>query len=210
MLGLGLAAMPKRCYGPRVSLGHVEVRVTPPDPDDDVRLMRALARGDRAALEPLYDRYAPLLLALAHKVLGPRRETEDLVHDVFLEAWRCARDFDPERGSVRAWLVTRLRSRALDRLRSAGRAKVVLSDESMPEAVSADDPSQGTDRDKVHRALAQLSPEHRQVLELAYFDGLTSSEIAAQTNLPIGTVKSRVARGLAHLRALLGAGGGHA
>lgn len=171
--------------------------------DEDAPLVRAVARGDQAALAALYDRHAPLLLAVGRRILGAPREAEDLLHDVFLEAWRAAGDYDPARGSVRAWLVMRMRSRALDRVRAAGRAKVVLgASDAQPEvAGEPQDLGRGVDRARVLVALERLSPEHREILELGYFEGLSSSEIAARLSVPIGTVKSRVARGLAQLRA---------
>src|ERR1041385_7882142 len=93
----------------------------PPGSDDaeDESLVAAMAAGDRAALATLYDRHAPLLLGLALRILRERRDAEDLLHDVFLEAWRTAKDFDPNRGRVRTWLAIRMRSRALDLQKSA-------------------------------------------------------------------------------------------
>jgi RNA polymerase sigma-70 factor (ECF subfamily) len=169
---------------------------------DDAALIARLARGDRAALAELYDRYAPPLLAVARRMLGSGREAEDLLHDVFLEAWRSAHDYDPVRGSVRAWLVMRCRSRALDRMRATSRAKVVLSERGeMPERLEpAPDLTLRRDQEKALAALAALAPEQRQVLELAYFSGLSAAEIAEALDIPIGTVKSRTARGLAQLR----------
>src|SRR5262245_29015389 len=93
--------------------------------EDDVSLIQAVATGDRRGLGGLYDRYAPVLMALGIRMLGARREAEDLVHDVFLEVWRQAHDYDPRRGSVRTWLLMRARSRALDRRKAAGYARVV-------------------------------------------------------------------------------------
>src|SRR5689334_2088119 len=93
---------------------------------EDADLMAALVRGDRAAMAALYDRHASLLMALAVRMLQDRSQAEELLHDVFLEAWHHARDYDPGRGTVRAWLLTRMRSRALDRRASRARmARVV-------------------------------------------------------------------------------------
>lgn len=206
----GLALGQARCYGRAVRRGEQTVTASGSTDDEDARLMRALAKGDQTALSALYDRYSPLLLALGHRVLQNRRESEDLLHDVFLEAWRSAKDYDPTRGSVRAWLSMRMRSRALDRVRAQGRAKVVLShDGEAPERPgTAELEASGKDHEKVRRALAALPAEQRQVLELGYFQGLTSAEIAEAAQIPIGTVKSRVARGLAQLRSqLVGEGG---
>lgn len=170
--------------------------------EEDVALVQALARGDQQALGQLYDRYSPLLLALAHRILGPRREAEDLLHDVLLEAWRASKTYDRKRGTVRAWLCMRMRSRALDRLRSEGRAKVVPSEDGQtPDSVSHADPSAAPDHSTIRKAVASLPEDQRRVLELGYFHGMTSSEIAKEIDIPIGTVKSRVARGIAQLRA---------
>ena len=169
----------------------------------DVSLIRGAADGDRDCLAGLYDRYSPALLAIGRRILGDRREAEDLLHDVFLEVWRQASDYDEARGSVRAWLLMRMRSRALDRRKAAvfsRRADLPPSD-SVAEPPASEDPALGADRDVVRRALASLPNEQRLVLELGYFEGLSSSEIAERVSAPIGTVKSRVAAALSKLRA---------
>jgi RNA polymerase sigma-70 factor (ECF subfamily) len=172
----------------------------------DARLVQGIAGGDRNALAELYHRYAPSLLGIGVRILGERREAEDLLHDVFLEVWRAAADYDVARGTVRAWLVMRMRSRSLDRRKSAGFSRVVsLEERRVPdEAPAGEDPALARDRVAVRRALAELSAEQRQVLELGYFEGLSSSEIAERIRTPIGTVKSRVAAALGKLRAVLG------
>jgi RNA polymerase sigma-70 factor (ECF subfamily) len=172
----------------------------------DVTLMSGAAAGDRDCLAALYDRYAPALLAIGRRILGDRREAEDLLHDVFLEVWRQAGDYDESRGTVRAWLLMRMRSRALDRRKAAAFAK--RADLPAPEAIADalgdtganEDPALAPDRTAVRQALAQLPAEQRQVLELGYFEGLSSSEIAERVRAPIGTVKSRVAAALSKLR----------
>ena len=168
----------------------------------DAAIVRAMADGNRDALGALYDRYARVLLGIAVRILRTRREGEDLVHDVFLEAYRHAADYDESRGSVRAWLVLRLRSRALDRLKSSAFTKVVSLDAQPTEHEPAgnDDPSLAPDCARVRRALADLPDDQRVVLELAYFDGQSLSEIAEQLLVPSGTIKSRLARALARLR----------
>lgn len=178
--------------------------------DEDARCIAAMIEGDRAALGALYDRYSTVMLAVAARILGERREAEDLVHDVLLEVWRQARDYDAGRGSVRAWILLRLRSRALDRKKSVGATRVTAVE---PEKLDthrdapAEDPSLAPDRTTVRRALAALPDEQRTVLELGYFEGLSSSEIAERIDAPVGTVKSRVAAALAKLRAGLVEGG---
>ena len=184
-------------------------RVADRPEDCDTALVMAIAAGDRGALAQLYDRYAPTLLAVGHRMLGGGREAEDLVHDVFLEAWRQAGSYDPARGTVRAWLLVRLRSRALDRHRAASIAPVPVADVCQLEerAAAGEDPALAPDRAAVRRALEALPREQRAVLELGYFHGLSSSEIALRTGAPIGTVKTRVATALAKLRAGLDPGG---
>jgi len=173
--------------------------------EDDTRLLAAMRSGDRLALATLYDRYAPMLLAIATRILGERREAEDLVHDVMLEVWRHCADYASDRGTVRSWLLVRLRSRAIDRKKSVRVARVTAVDpERLNEQPDHADPSMGADRGRVLGALAALPDEQRIVLELGYFEGLSSSEIAARIEVPLGTVKSRVAAALAKLRAGLG------
>lgn len=177
----------------------------PGSDDDDAELVRAIAAGDRGALAALYDRYAPILLGMAVRIVRDRREAEDLLHDVFLEVWRSARDYDLARGRVRTWLVVRMRSRALDVLKSARVSRRGGDPEVMERMVAEPEPGESPDRQRVRGVLAELTGEQRQVLELAYFDGQSCSEIAAHLRIPIGTVKSRLAAGLGKLRQLLGA-----
>lgn len=177
-----------------------------PSPHTDPELVSAMARGDSDALGVLYDRYCPTLLATAVRILGGQREAEDLVHDVLMEAWQKAGDYDRARGSVRTWLLVRLRSRALDRWRRAGRIKVQTMEERTLDDVlpaPAEDPGQSLDFANVRRALRELPEPQRQVLELAYFEGLSSTEVAERLDIPVGTVKSRTAAGLAKLRAAM-------
>lgn len=168
----------------------------------DAALVLAIAGGDRAALATLYERHSSALLGLAMRIVRERREAEDLLHDVFLEAWRSAKDFDPKRGRVRTWLAIRMRSRALDQMKSA-RVSRNAGDAGL-EVLVDDREVASPDHARVRAALAELGPEQRKVLELAYFEGLSCSEIAERVAIPIGTVKSRVAAGLDRLRVGLG------
>ncbi len=165
----------------------------------------AIAHGDRGALGRLYDRYAPLLLGLGIRMLRDRREAEDVLHDVFVEVWRHAPDFDHRRGRVLTWLVVRTRSRAIDVLRSA-RVRLRCDDEGglVGRACAGPEPGDQADRQHVRAAVALLSPPQRQVLELSYFDGLSCSQMAAHLGIPVGTVKSRLAAALRKLRQDLG------
>jgi RNA polymerase sigma-70 factor (ECF subfamily) len=172
----------------------------------DPELVVAMARGDNSALGVLYDRHCGSLLATAVRILGSQREAEDLVHDVLLEAWQKAGDYDRARGSVRTWLLVRLRSRALDRWRRAGRIRTqTMEARTLDDVLPAlgDDPGQTLDHARVRLAVRELPEPQRRVLELAYFEGLSSTEVAEQLAIPIGTVKSRTAAGLAKLRAAM-------
>jgi RNA polymerase sigma-70 factor, ECF subfamily len=178
---------------------------SPPDDADDEVLVVAMAAGDRAALATLYERHAPLLLGLALRIVRERREAEDLLHDVFLEAWRTASDFDPKRGRVRTWLAIRMRSRALD-LQKSARVSRNTGDSGL-ELLVDDAEAASPDHGRVRRALAELGSDQRRVLELAYFEGLSCTEIAERVAIPVGTVKSRLAAGLDRLRSgLISAG----
>jgi RNA polymerase sigma-70 factor (ECF subfamily) len=174
----------------------------------DTDLVTALVRGDRQALGTLYDRHAGALLTLAVRLVGARAQAEELLHDVFLEAWHHARDFDPARGSVRAWLIMRTRSRALDR-RAAESRQVKLAQRASAERIDVSQPERASQLDagRVRRGLGRLPAELVAIVEAAYFEGLSSSEIASLLAIPIGTVKSRMARALSLLREEMGIGG---
>lgn len=169
---------------------------------EDTDLVARMAAGDQAAISELYDRHSGALLALARRIVRHRENAEDLVHDVFLEAWRAAATFDPERGRVWTWLAVRLRSRALDLLRSA-RVAHDGGSEPLDHMASRDRLPSARD-EHLRRAIATLRGEDRRVLELAYVGGMSCSEIARHDTVPLGTVKSRLANGLAQLRVKLG------
>jgi RNA polymerase sigma-70 factor, ECF subfamily len=179
-----------------------------PDDAEDEVLVAAMAAGDRAALATLYERHGSLLLGLALRIVRERREAEDLLHDVFLEAWRTAKDFDPKRGRVRTWLAIRMRSRALD-LQKSARVSRNTGDAGL-ELLVDDGDAASPDHGRVRRALAGLAADQRRVILLAYFEGLSCTEIAERVAIPVGTVKSRIAAGLDRLRSglIAGAGGG--
>jgi RNA polymerase sigma-70 factor (ECF subfamily) len=170
---------------------------------DDAALIAAVARGDKAALGALYDRHCRVLLALGCRILGDHAVAEDVLHDVFLEAWHQAAGFDPARGSARAWLVTRMRSRALDRRAASRRQARLAADagrEGATDAAGGREAAAALDGERVRDRVAGLAPELGTIVELAYFEGLSSSEIAARLAIPTGTVKSRMARALAALK----------
>jgi RNA polymerase sigma-70 factor (ECF subfamily) len=162
-----------------------------------------------AALGSLYDESSSLVYSLALRVLGNEADAEEVTLDVYTQVWRRAAGYDPERGSVTAWLVTIARSRAIDKVRSrVGRAGLEQPLEVCGEArTNTADPEQHTamnqQRRRVLAALDKLGPEQRSALELAYFSGLSHSELAARLGLPLGTVKTRIRLGMMKLRELL-------
>jgi RNA polymerase sigma-70 factor, ECF subfamily len=170
----------------------------------DVELLKAVARGDEQALAQLYDRYRGILFGLLVRILNSREEAEDVLQEVFLQVWRQAADFDEKRGKPFTWLVTLARSRGIDRLRSLGARDRVAqaSTREASEEVSdaAIDTFRSEQRELVTSALAQLPEEQKSPLVLAYFDGLTQSEIAAKLGAPLGTVKTRMRAGMIKLR----------
>jgi RNA polymerase sigma-70 factor (ECF subfamily) len=177
-------------------------------PDPSVRLIAEIARGDRDAFARFYDLHAALVHTFALRLLRERGEAEEVVQDVFVQVWRQAESYSSERGTPEAWLITMTRSRGIDKLRSRRRR-----DEMVRPAESADRRSEPSvlesasgpaeARAIIGGALSDLPATQRSVLELAYFDGLTQSEIATRLGEPLGTVKTRMRSGLERLRGIL-------
>jgi RNA polymerase sigma-70 factor, ECF subfamily len=170
--------------------------------DDDSELVRRLQAQDPEALEELYDRYSPMTYGIILRIAGEAGAAEDLLQEVFLKIWERAQTFEREKGSLGTWLITLARNRAIDYRRSVeGRmATQSVGLESMPTGGTSHVEEHFVVRldqiAKVRAALATLTEAQRRVIELAYYDGMSHSEIAATLGQPLGTVKALMRRGL--------------
>lgn len=174
----------------------------------DEALVYAIADGANWAMESLYTRYHRLLYALAYRMVTDRQIAEDLLQDAFLAVWRRSDTYSPQAGAARSWLISILHHRAIDHLRKLRRRATLIeapldlldTDEGAASEDVWEDAWRLVQASQVREALAQLSSEQRKVIELAYFQGWTHSEIAASTHTPLGTVKARMRLGLHHLK----------
>jgi RNA polymerase sigma-70 factor (ECF subfamily) len=183
--------------------------LTPKDPVDvslDATLARRLLQKDVEAFEQLYERHSRIVYALALRILQQGSTAEEVVQDVFLQVWRNARHYDEQRGPFIPWLMTLARNRALDRLRlkSERQRRQESQTEELPTVVEA--PQYEKDLDEKRRAervralMASLHPQQKKAIELAFFEGLSHSEIAESLKEPLGTVKSWIRNGLLRLK----------
>jgi RNA polymerase sigma-70 factor (ECF subfamily) len=178
----------------------------PAEPPQERQLLERMAGGDGEALRELYDRHARAVYSLAVRILRSQQDAEDVVQEVFTQAWMHAARYDPSRGTVAGWLLMQARSRSIDRLRSRK-----LRPEGAASTFDARDPGEGPDAQammgeyarRVRAALGTLSGPQRTALELAFFEGLTYSQVAEHLHEPIGTVKTRIRQGLLRLKTAL-------
>ena len=172
-------------------------------------LIRRMTAGDGEAFARFYDRYAPVVYPLILRIVRDRSDAADVLQDVFWEIWRGAGTYDAGRGTPEAWVVMRARTRAIDRVRAVrrrGETFVAPLDEAIAAAPSepgGDAAERAADRSVVTGALDRLPGPQREVLELAYYGGLTQSEIAERIKQPLGTVKTRMRLGLERLREMM-------
>jgi RNA polymerase sigma-70 factor (ECF subfamily) len=176
----------------------------PPLEASDAELLARVGERDREAFEILYGRYVRPVFSLALRRLGDRGHAEDAVQEAFAAIWRSASTYRPERGAAGGWLYTVARNAIVDRLRRNGPA----SDAELPELMSSDPGPDKQAEDsfvswRVHRALEELQTREREVIELAYWSGMSQSEVAEYLGLPLGTVKTRTRSGLAKLASVL-------
>jgi RNA polymerase sigma factor (sigma-70 family) len=193
---------------------HWEPVVKPADLGDarDRDLMKRIGSGDREAFRRLFRRYAPSALAVAQRILRQAALAEETVQEAFLSVWRKPEGFDADRGSVRSWLLSMVHHRAVDQVRREEAQRRRAEEAVADVEVDAEDPADlvveelglPQEREAVRRALDDLPPEQRQVIELMYFGGQSQSRISETLGLPLGTVKSRTLLAMRRLRGSLG------
>jgi RNA polymerase sigma-70 factor (ECF subfamily) len=178
--------------------------------DHERRSMARVRAGDRAAFRELYDATSRTLFALLVRMLKKRSRAEEVLVDTYAQAWELRERYDEARGTPSAWLITLARTRAIDRLRADARDRVVCQGNGSwidallaPDGEHHTDLERGEETDRIDGALSVLAPEQARLVRAAFFGGLSHNEIAAHERLPLGTVKSRIRAGLAHLRLLL-------
>src|SRR5262245_37390981 len=180
----------------------------PANPTTDVHIIQRVANQDREAFSQLYERFSTLVFTLAMRMLKIRSEAEDLLQEVFVQVWRQARGYNAERGSPEAWLVNIARSRAVDKIRSIQRMgrSFVLTD-APGRAQLGETIESWTAESEVpitmNSAVGNLPEIQRKVLELAYLDGMTQTEIAERLAQPLGTIKARMRAGIQRLREIV-------
>jgi RNA polymerase sigma-70 factor, ECF subfamily len=180
-----------------------------PQPVPDSALIGNMMTGDEAAFSTLYDRYSAMLFGMLVRILRDQQAAEEVLQDLFLQLWRSAAQFDAARGSLPAWLMVIGRNRAISRLR--GRRDREVLEENEGDYANTFASSQNIEDEAVRAqvarnisaAMGQLPVEQRQAVELAYFEGMTQSEIASQTGIPLGTVKTRVRTAMQTLRQII-------
>lgn len=178
----------------------------------DAALIERIRGGDRAAFLGFYDRYSPLMFSVAARVLGDRKEAEDVLQDVMLVIWNKSGEYDPQLGTLSSWAVALTRNKSLDRLRARTRrlrlieeAAIQAEDPDVSPFPSANEILHGRERAQLLRdAMTALPAEQRMAIELAFFTGLSQSDIAKRLQQPLGTIKARIRRGMLRLREQLG------
>ncbi len=175
--------------------------------EHDIRLLRRIADGDRAAFAEFYDRHATLMFSVASKILNDAGEAEDVLQETFVQIWEKAKNFDPALGKASSWVCILVRNKAIDRIRASQRRSRLAEAAGAEFSIIAE--ADDTANDGVHgrehakliqSAIVELPAEQRHAIELAFFSGLTQDEISKKLNEPLGTIKARIRRGLLKLR----------
>ena len=194
------------------SLGGAK-RDAKPSTAADAELARQMNGGSEAAFTTFYDRLAPTLFSMIHAILHDQKESEDVLQEAFVQMWKRVGSYDPQRSSLFTWAVMIARHKAIDRLRARQRqfrlteavANETGHDTALPPTARADNAlAQSDEREQIRAALSQLGDAQREAIDLAFFGGLTQTEISEKLGAPLGTVKARIRRGLLALRDMLG------
>jgi RNA polymerase sigma-70 factor, ECF subfamily len=190
-----------------VSEPNPRLRVVESVPPDRDELLRRVSLGDRNAFASLYDELSPQVFGVVRRVVCDPAQSEEVTQEVFVEVWRIAHRFDPDRGSASTWVLTIAHRRAVDRVRGEQTQRDrVQTLAQIPLAGPADDMAASLDRQVVRDAMNSLTELQRQSIELAYFRGLTQGQISELLDVPLGTIKTRIRDGLIRLRDALGEG----
>jgi RNA polymerase sigma-70 factor, ECF subfamily len=189
---------------------HGSLKMNPPGASQDEidpAVIRRVAEGDTVAFERVYDAFSGILYSLALRMLERPEDTEELLQEVFLKIWRDAEAYDPRRGVPLAWAITITRHKAIDKIRSTTRrlrlyeaAEAEAKNNSVPLPQPVNDAESTENAQAVRESLGRLAPEVRESIELAFFGGLSHSQIASRLSLPLTTVKSRIRRAMMQLR----------
>ena len=222
VLGLDKAGLLNRCTSKelaRVNEFTPTADFSPPFEGEDYALLQGIAARNPKALATLYDRRGGLLFALCLRVLKDRMAAEEALEDVFWEVWNKSDRFDANRGTPINYLLNLTQSRAIDKLRSRAKLKRLelatdrdagdrggrdITGPTLDHVTPADIAEDAERRESIRRAVGQLNEDQRQAVEMAFFDGLTHSEIAEKLSIPLGTIKTRIRQGLVHLKDALG------
>lgn len=188
-------------------------KITHGNADDEIELMKRIQARDADALEELYDLYDRLLFGMVISIVKKREEAEDLLQEIFVKIWNKADSFNPDRGNVYSWIVTLARNKAIDRIRSKGYKTQKKQSVSIHEPLFSlegdkHDPMETTifsDRaELVKKALEEIPEKQSEVIKIAYYRGMTQTEIADHLDIPLGTVKTRTRQGMMKLKSILG------
>ena len=181
------------------------------DLEFEIDLLKRTGEGDRRSFEQLYERYSGVLFSTAYRILNDQTAAEDAIQDVFVQIWEKAPLYDSARGKPLTWAVTMTRNKAIDRLRSQQRRNRLRDEmethasifEEFSDRSSLDEVQSAEKGEMIRRAIQQLSKEQRQAIDLAFFSGLSQSEIAERIGEPLGTIKARIRRGMMKLKEIV-------
>jgi len=181
------------------------------DVELEIALLKRTGEGDRHSFEQLYDRYSGILFSTAYRILNDQSGAEDVLQDVFIQIWEKAPLYDRSRGKPLTWAVTMTRNKAIDRLRSVNRRSRLQGEmerqvsifDDFSDRSSLDEVESAENSQLIRQGVRQLSKEQRQAIELAFFSGMSQSEIAEAIGEPIGTIKARIRRGMMRLKEIL-------